>query len=740
MASTSHFRSPSRFVSRFASTPLAAAAALALAGGAQAQDTAPVATSPIQSVEVVSHGPSDTAGVTGFAQPLARTPIQADAIDAKSLLDIGATTLSDLTRLDASLTDSYNAVGYWTTFTLRGFQVDNRYNFRRDGLPINAETVLALDNKSGVEILKGLSGMQAGTSAPGGLVNLVVKRPDADLRDAQLTWSQNGTVGAAVDLSQRFGADRAFGARLGLSADRLDPNVHDARGHRQVMSLATDWRIDGDHLLEFEFEHNLQSEPSVPGFSMLGPVVPDPHSIDPHINLNDQPWSLPVVTQGNTMSLRYTQKLDAQWSFKVQALQQRLVSNDHLAYDFGGNADCEPCDRFASDGTYAIYDFRSDDERRQTRDLDVSLSGAFATGPVQHALTVGGLQTVFTGRFHDEAYNFAGIGNIQGTAFVPPAPSTVTPNDDRTERSTELYLRDAVQLGDGWSAWAGLRHTQLHRQTWPTPAIALNDPTTDEPTSYRQSFTTPWLSLSKQLTAADMVYVSWGEGVESAVVGNNPNVYINAGAALPSTISKQWEAGWKHGDASGSWGLDAYDVEQPQQVDEATDTLSPDGSGNTLLRRVLSGDIRSIGLEANAQMRIEALTLHASAMAQRVRNRGQDDPSVGSVPLNVPMRAVKIDASYAIAALPGLSAQADVAYEGGREVLPDDSVRIPGWTRVDLGARYTQQVGATTLVWRGGVDNVANRRAWREAPYQYSHVYLFPLESRTLFASLEAKF
>ena len=108
--------------------------------------------------------------------------------------------------------------------------------------------------------------------------------------------------------------------------------------------------------------------------------------------------------------------------------------------------------------------------------------------------------------------------------------------------------------------------------------------------------------------------------------------------------------------------------------------------------------------------------------------------------VNVPMRAVKLAASYALSQVPGLSVLANMAYEGGREVLPDDSAQIPGWTRFDLGARYTQQLAGTTLIWRGGVDNVGDRRAWREAPYQYSHAYLFPLEPRTFHASVEAKF
>ena len=707
-------------------TPLAAAA-FALAGAARAQDAPEV-----QSVQITARAP-ESAGVTGFSQPLARTPIQVDVVDTKVLADIGATSLSDLTRIDAGITDSYNAVGYWSTFAVRGFQVDNRTNFRRDGLPINAETVLSLANKADVEVLKGLSGMQAGTSAPGGLVNLVVKRPDQDLREIALGWMQPGSLGIAADLSQRFGERRQFGARVNLSADRFDPQARDARGHAQTASIATDWRPDADHLLELEFEHNVQSQPSVPAFSMLGPVVPDPHAIDPRINLNDQPWSLPVVTQGNTMSLRYTQALNAQWSLKLQALQQRLVSNDHLAFDFGANEACDPCDRFASDGTFAIYDFRSDDERRQTRDLDVSLAGEFDTGPLKHALTAGVLETRFTGRFNDEAYNFVGIGSIDGKTVVPSDPSLTSPNTDRTERSTEFYLRDNVQIDSDWSVWGGVRHTRLHRQTAET---ATGDP--GAATDYRQSFTTPWIAVSRQLSAADMVYLSWGEGVESSVTPNLA-IYKNPGAPEPSTLSRQWEAGFKHASGADQWGLAAYDIEQPQYTDTPVDATQDAGPTNLLLH-VRDGIVRARGLEGEAQTRSGGLTLRASAMLQRVRREGSSDASTGRIPTNVPNRSLKLLADYAVAQVPGLGVLADMAYEGAREVTPDDSTSIPAWTRFDLGARYTQAVAGATLTWRAGVDNVFDRRAWREAPYQYDHAYLFPLEPRTFHASVEAKF
>ena len=152
------------------------------------------------------------------------------------------------------------------------------------------------------------------------------------------------------------------------------------------------------------------------------------------------------------------------------------------------------------------------------------------------------------------------------------------------------------------------------------------------------------------------------------------------------------------------------------------------------------GIVRARGLEGEAQTRAGGLTLRASTMLQRVRREGSSDASTGRIPTNVPNRSLKLLADYAVAQVPGLGVLADMAYEGAREVTPDDSTSIPAWTRFDLGARYTQAVAGTTLTWRAGVDNVFDRRAWREAPYQYDHAYLFPLEPRTFHASVEAKF
>ena len=69
--------------------------------------------------------------------------------------------------------------------------------------------------------------------------------------------------------------------------------------------------------------------------------------------------------------------------------------------------------------------------------------------------------------------------------------------------------------------------------------------------------------------------------------------------------------------------------------------------------------------------------------------------------------------------------------------LPDNSVALPAWARIDLGARFATTLDGRTLLWRAGLDNAANTRAWRESPYQFGHAYLFPLAPRELRLSVQ---
>jgi iron complex outermembrane receptor protein len=691
---------------------------------------AALAQSAVATQQVVVTGRSAPT-VSGFGPvPLALSPLQASAIGNAELADAGATSIAGLARLDAGISDAYNAEGYWSYLTVRGFVLDNRSNYRRDGLPINAETAIGLANKERIEVLKGTSGVQAGVSAPGGLVNLVVKRPTARVRSVLLEAQQGGGVAASVDLSERFGPDDRFGLRLNAHAADVQTQIRGADGSRRLLALAGDWQLTPDARLEAEFETSRQRQPSVPGFSLRGDTLPDAGSIDPRINLNDQAWSLPSVFDGDTASLRWRQRLSAEWQFTAHAATQRLRSDDRIAFPFGcydADADVYYADRYCPDGGFDLYDFRSENERRRTDALDLQLAGRLRTGGLAHELVAGVQTSRRVDDFQRQAFNYAGSGRDDGSLQTPAAPELTDENTNRRERSTEFYLRDAVQIDDAWSVWGGLRHTRLDRESVRTDGSRAID--------YAQSFTTPWLGLAWRATAATMLYASWGRGVETDVAPNRAR-YTNAGDALPALKSRQVEAGIKHNANGLDAGLAAFSITRPL----AADVGVCDGSDGSCTRRI-DGEVRHRGLEASLGHRWGAWGLQGSAMWLHAERGGAADAAVdGLEPVNVPRHALKARITHDVAALPGLQLQAAVVHEGPRQVLPDNSVQTGAWTRLDLAARWTQTVAGTELVWRAGVDNVADTRAWRETPYQFGHAYLFPLAPRTWRVSMQAVF
>jgi len=697
---------------------IAAASALLAAGVASAQT--------LPQVSVTGKATEAAPGLSGFTDPPAKLPMQAISLSAERLADTGVSQLSGLTKLDASVSDSYNAVGYWSQLKVRGFDLDNRFNLRRDGLPVNGETSLSLANKAAVEVLKGSSGMQAGTSAPAGLVNLVVKRPLAeDATTLTLGAIQGGTVEASVDHSQRFGANREFGLRVNLAAAHLDPTLRNSKGNAHTAALAFDWRVSADTLIEAEVEFNHQSQPSQAGFSLLGNTLPDARRIDPNLNLNNQPWSLPVVFDNTHASLRVQQKLGNDWTAQAHLGIQRLRTDDRIAFPFGCTAvgGTYYADRYCPDGTFDLYDYRSENEHRDTTALDISASGPVQLAGMRHDLTVGALTSQFKSRYQPQAYNFAGTGNIDGTAVTPPAPDKTGGNTNRDERSNELYLRDRVALSTDTNAWLGLRHTRLHRQ-----AAGLDG---SEATDYSQGVTTPWIAVSHAIAAEWLAYASWGQGVESEVTPNNPR-YMNPERPLPALKSRQTEIGLKTGTQRVEGSLALFDIRRPLWNDFGTCDVAAS------CERRADGYARHRGIEASADLKWSSGGLFASAQRLHARREGSADAGLnGLVPPNTPQTTLKAQIRQDL--LPGLQAQLGLLHEGSRFATPDNSIPVPAWTVLDAGLRYTQTAGSQTWIWRAAVDNLTNRRAWRESPWEFDHSYLYPLAPRTLRASLEVR-
>ena len=189
----------------------------------------------------------------------------------------------------------------------------------------------------------------------------------------------------------------------------------------------------------------------------------------------------------------------------------------------------------------------------------------------------------------------------------------------------------------------------------------------------------------------------------------------------------------KHSSAPLDWQWAAFDIQRPAWRDIGACDDKPD----SCIRQV-DGQAHHCGIEGEINWRVGPWNLRTSAMLLQARRQGSADaPLNGLRPTNVPARSLKAQAAYNVAAVPGLALLGFISHEGQRMVLPDNSIATPGWTRLDLAARYAHKLAGQTLIRRAGIDNPANRRAWQEAPYQFNHAYLYPLARRPIHASVQ---
>ena len=666
------------------------------------------------------------ARVSGFGDvPAHELPFSTTTITNGTLEDIGARRVSDALHLDASVSDSYNSPAYWDMLSVRGFTLDNRYNYRREGLPISAETMIPMDNKERIELLKGTSGIQAGTSAPGGLVNYVVKRAptnaEQQIRNITMSYGQGDNRSVAADLGGRFGNAAEFGYRFNIAHEDLNPYIRDTKGKRDLVALAMDWRLKPGTVVDFEFEQSHREQIGVNGYSLLGGVLPAP--VDPRINLTRQPWAQPGVFDAFTGSVRVRQELDAGWRWTTQYGAQRLKTDDRLIFGFGcGTTDYT---QYCANGNFALYDYRSNDERRLSDSLESEVSGQLEINGLKHTLTAGVLRQRQLDRLPAyQAYaSISEAGNVAVPFNSTPNPDFSTVNSNRSEYSTELSLKDHVELTRSTAVWAGLRHVMFNRNS------ERNDASDPHHMSYIGHINAPWLGISTKLSNT-LIYASHGHGVENFVVPNSYSSYwVNAGQQLGIGRSRQTEVGMRNLNTQSAmqWNASVFQIERPLAYD--------DGNGS----RLLDGKQTHKGLElgANWTERQWKFGTTAQWLHAEISDVAQNPSLVGTTPLNVPKFVIRGMTEYRYSSLPGLRTGLRVSHEGERNVTETGNVKLPAWTTFDASAHYDTKVNNVASTWTLAIDNLTDKRYWRESPMQYDHYYLYPGAPRTFRVSVQ---
>jgi iron complex outermembrane receptor protein len=660
-------------------------------------------------------------------------PMQSASFGQRKLQDAQVTQFNDIGKLDASVGNSNAASGYLTALNIRGLALDNFHNVRRDGLPFITEARVALDNIATVEVLKGSSGIQSGMSAPGGLVNLVVKRPQGRIRQADLALTQHGNLLTALDLGDDLVVNPAdpqasprLGLRLNLARERLHPSWQNGQGERHLLALAADTQLSASTRLELELEHARHRQASQPGVSMTGDTLPSARQVSPDLNLNAQPWSQPVRTQNTVGSVRLTHSWDADWEGTLHYGEQHQHADDRDAYGLA-SVGClygmAPCDRFGSDGSYLVTQYESLNESRRTRALDAHVDGQWRTAAWQHRFTTGFSRSLQTRDLPTAQWAFAGVSNIFSPQDVPLNDATSpNPQNSAREASSELYWRDHAQWGEQLHGWLGLRHTRMQR----TQSLSDGSQTSH----LAEQFTTPWGAIGFSFAPQTLAYASWGEGVEVLPVKfSQPGgrTVVNNGQALPAAKSRQWELGLQ-GDAPsglmGQWSLAWFHLVKP----EAGLLPVPQTSD---VRYGQDGHTRIQGLEAQWHGRWDAYGADMSLMRLHARREGSALAEVNwQAPVNVPDYSVRLSQHYRWAVQRGLTAQLDLLQDGPRTVDLVTQTRLPAWLRGDASLKLAQAWGEQGLVWRLGVRNAFNTRAWRESPTALDHVYVLALAPR----------
>ncbi len=602
--------------------------------------------------------------------------------------------------------------------------------------------------------------MLAGSSAPGGLVNYVLKKPTHDtLVQLDTLVSERGSVLVHGDFGGQLDTGTPIGYRINVAAEERRPEIDSAWSKRTFLSGFFDWHAGPDTLLQVEFEHQRVRETSVPAFALLdghnsGVADTLPPPIDPRLNLNAQPWTQPFESSSTDASVRLQQRLDAHWELLAALATQRSTTNDRIAFPDGcssldaahnslpgGPGNYYLYNGMCSNYNVDIYQYISNDEVRNTNSADAHLHGQATLLGAAHEVTLGLKSTRYSERYPPaQAYNYVGTINALAPTPLPANAAALNANAPLDTDLQELYAFDVAHFATRWSTWVGMRFTRI------TQDSSLTDGS--EATSLQQHLLTPWAGVGYVPWDGGFAYASAGSGVE---VGNVPNhtayvftgqalAFANAGQVLPAQRSRQVELGFKQR-AGQDLSLDAalFRITRPfaDNVPVSSGCPAPQTQYYDLCALQVAGARveRHQGVELSALWQALAqLQLRASAMALDARTITAVDPAwVDKRATNVAPLSASLQAGWTPPALPGFAWTNILTYAGHKPVLPDGSLDLPSYWQWDTAMHYSRVIDGLHWTWRAGADNLTGRQYWREAPMApWGSFYLFPAAARTL--------
>ena len=377
-------------------------------------------------------------------------PLAVESVPYQLVEDQGFTRLVDVVRNVSGVTSKEAYFGVTDTFNVRGFDASSSLfnGFRRDYYG----TVNDLSALERVEVIKGPSSVTEGFLEPGGIVNLVTKRPYPELGSNFSLMSETfGTVRGTGDVNIPL-ASSAFLRATGALEHRASFRDYVSDGISSA-GLALDWTPASSTLLESRFYNTYLSGVPDRGFPIYALPFAELVNLPVERFLGDP---ADAYRQRNTnLSQMVRQGLGKSWSFRTGV-------NFFQLSDIRKNVEVDGADA----GNPALLDreYTVVPGNASTVNAVAEFSGEADTFHVHHHITGGvDYQRLFSYNYFTENFNLPLFNPlVPNYGRYPRTQGDVTYWYYGYTYDTGTYAQDLMKLGRHIRLLAGGRQDQFN--------------------------------------------------------------------------------------------------------------------------------------------------------------------------------------------------------------------------------------------------------------------------------------
>lgn len=622
----------------------AQADAAPVAGAVAAGDLAPIV---VQGGQQTAWGPlngyvaTQSAVGTKTDTPLIETPQSISVVGQEEIKARGAQSVAQALAYVPGLAGGNDSQSRADYLYLRGFKADQYLNGLRlsDGsYGVNQFDPYFLER---IDVIRGPASVLYGQSAPGGIIDLVSKRPPSEpLHEVQLQVGNFGRVEGAFDVGGPIDPDGKFLYRVTGLGRLSDTQVDHTQDRRVAIAPAFTWKPNTD--TTFTILGSYQYEPDLGVYYQLpsrGTVLPNPNGHISSSTFTGDPRYNTYAREQYNLGYALEHRVNDAWTVRQNMRFGYLDA--HVGSLFTSFAGLDPDERTLN--RYRWYDH---DQMWQV-DIDTQSQVKFSTGPVDHTLLFG-LDYQRSWLTQSTGIDFSGVPSFD--IFDPKywqsvkAPA-VTMKTGQNNIQTGLYVQDQLKIGN-LTLVGSLRNDWVDQLTRDIKA-GTNGKNYDSALTGRGG-------IVYEFDNGLAPYFSYSTSFQPT-----PGVDAQGNAFLP-TKGTQYEGGVKYQPQGFNGFLTAavFDIRQSNVL--TTDRQNPGFS-------IQTGEVHSRGVELGAVVSpIDGLNLRFSYTYQDVINSETNDPTMlGKAPLAIPKNLFSAWGDYTFASgdLAGLGLGLGVRYQ-----------------------------------------------------------------------------